>query len=137
MHCTAHPHTDPQFRVAVDPEAAEEREGDSAQPVRLEVTFPPSYPDEVPKIVVKFSHIVNRSFPLYRQPPCRVPLTRTTSRSQLPRHAEALTKHLVAEAENLKGQVMIFMLVTAAKEWLETNDLSTAKVQPPSQQVSQ
>eukprot|EP00282_Hemiselmis_andersenii_P024299 CAMPEP_0172006838 /NCGR_PEP_ID=MMETSP1041-20130122/5771_1 /TAXON_ID=464988 /ORGANISM="Hemiselmis andersenii, Strain CCMP439" /LENGTH=237 /DNA_ID=CAMNT_0012660881 /DNA_START=14 /DNA_END=724 /DNA_ORIENTATION=+ len=91
-----------KFRVAVDPEAAEEREGDSAEPVRLEVTFPPTYPDVVPEIVVKYSHI-------------------------LPKHAEALTRHVNAEAENLLGQVMVFMLVTAAKEWLETNDLSTAK----------
>ena len=46
---------------------------------------------------------------------------------QLPRHAEALTAHLNAEAENLKGQVMVFMLVTSAKEWLETNELSAAQ----------
>ena len=47
------------------------------QPVRLEITFPDTYPDVVPAIVVKYSHI-------------------------LPKHAEALTRHLEAEAEKLK-----------------------------------
>jgi len=55
------PTTDAQFRVAVDPEAAEERTGDSAEPVRLEITFPETYPDEVPDMVVKYSHIVSRA----------------------------------------------------------------------------
>ena len=55
------PTTDEQFRVAVDPEAAEERTGDSAEPVRLEITFPETYPDEVPDMVVKYSHIVSRA----------------------------------------------------------------------------
>ena len=40
-----------QIRVAVDPEAAQERKGDSAEPVRLEIEFPDTYPDVVPKIV--------------------------------------------------------------------------------------
>jgi hypothetical protein len=41
-----------------------------------------------------------------------------------------LTAHLNVEAENLKGQVMVFMLVTSAKEWLENNELSAAQVIP-------
>lgn len=72
------------------------------QPVRLEITFPDTYPDVVPVIVVKYSHI-------------------------LPKHAEALTRHLEAEAENLIGCVMVFSLVTAAKDWLEANNLSSAQ----------
>ena len=47
-----------QVRVAVDPEAAAERKGDSAEPVRLEITFPDTYPDVAPTIVVKYSHIL-------------------------------------------------------------------------------
>ena len=47
-----------QVRVAVDPEAAAERKGDSAEPVRLEITFPDTYPDVAPNIVVKYSHIL-------------------------------------------------------------------------------
>ncbi|EKX50235.1 hypothetical protein GUITHDRAFT_104049 [Guillardia theta CCMP2712] len=46
------------FRVAVDPEAAQEREGNSAQPVRLEITFPEKYPEEAPEIEVRYSHIL-------------------------------------------------------------------------------
>ncbi len=48
-----------QIRVAVDPEAAETRKGDSADPVRLEITFTETYPDDAPKIAVKYSHIVS------------------------------------------------------------------------------
>jgi len=91
-----------KIMVAVDPEAASRREGISAEPVRLEITFPPNYPDEVPDIAVKYTHI-------------------------LPKHAEALKRHLLSEAEGLKGMVMVFMLVNAAKEYLESNQLSAAQ----------
>jgi len=90
------------IRVAVDPEAAQERKGDSAEPVRLEIELPDTYPDVVPKIVVRYSHI-------------------------LPKHAKALTEHLETEAESLIGTVMVFSLVTAAKDWLESNNLSAAQ----------
>ena len=53
--------------------------------MRLEISFPETYPDVVPSIVVKYSHI-------------------------LPKHAEALTKHLEAEAENLIGCVMVWFV---------------------------
>jgi hypothetical protein len=37
------------------------------------------------------------------------------------------TQHLEAEAEGLLGCVMVFSLVTAAKDWLEANNLSAAQ----------
>jgi hypothetical protein len=40
---------------------------------------------------------------------------------------QALTQHLEAEAEGLLGCVMVFSLVTAAKDWLEANNLSAAQ----------
>jgi len=46
-----------QIRVAVDPEAAQERKGDSAEPVRLEIELPDTYPDVVPKIVGEASAV--------------------------------------------------------------------------------
>ena len=46
------------MRVAVDPEAAAERKGDSAEPVRLEISFPDTYPDVAPDIKVQYSHIL-------------------------------------------------------------------------------
>ena len=72
-----------QYRVDVDPEAAAEREGEAAEPVRLEVTIPAQYPDEVPEFVVQYSHI-------------------------LPKQAAELTAYLKAEAEDLKGTVRLF-----------------------------
>ena len=72
-----------QYRVDVDPEAAAEREGEAAEPVRLEVTIPAQYPDEVPELVVQYSHI-------------------------LPKQAAELTAYLKAEAEDLKGMVRLF-----------------------------
>jgi hypothetical protein len=72
-----------QVRVAVDPEAAAERKGDSAEPVRLEITFPDTYPDVAPNIVVQYSHILPKHAQASRALPlCMLPLEPCTGCSE-------------------------------------------------------